>query len=213
MIGNGLADTHCPLAQRNVIDPAQDKPPPFDPKPSSQASAYRTVGIGIGDIPTVAYRDRLRAALICSPAGSERMRRSVSLGAKEPPKTQAKPSRRFLPWNLGAVGAQASDSRSTKSRWRRARLNRQCPGSATSIPRLADRFHVIAPRRRATSYRAGRSAIAPSPSRARAISAAAQKAGYSHPPPLFENTQPLAPCTKTIVPNISSARTGATHRT
>ena len=41
---------------------------------------------------------------------------------------------------------------------------------------------------------------APSPSRNCTNSAAAQKAGYSHPPSLFVKSQPFFPCTVTIVP-------------
>jgi hypothetical protein len=39
--------------------------------------------------------------------------------------------------------------------------------------------------------------------RTSAISATAQNARHSHPPPLFVKSQPFAPCTMTIVPSIS----------
>jgi len=57
----------------------------------------------------------------------------------------------------------------------------------------------------------GRSAIVPSPSRYKMARETAQNAGYSQPPPLLVNSQPLAPCTRKIEPSISSASGTAIH--
>jgi hypothetical protein len=41
MTGNGLADTHCPLARCDVIGPAQDEPPAFGPELPVAADRFR----------------------------------------------------------------------------------------------------------------------------------------------------------------------------
>src|SRR5579864_9178381 len=59
----------------------------------------------------------------------------------------------------------------------------------------------------------GLSASAPSPSKYKTMRPTVHNAGNSQPPPLLVNSQPLAPCTRTIVPSTSIANGSATHET